>query len=316
MARFSGIFLSMLLLLTIVVPGCKAQTSASSGTALDAETSHRIKTEIRSRYNVSSQVDISLSDPKTGTVPGYDDVVVTFHGATKSTSFDFLISKDRKTLAHLEKIDISQDLMSKIDTKGRPIRGGDKAKVTIVNYDDFECPYCARMHEQLFPDLTQRYGDRIKVIYKDFPLLEIHPWAMHAAIDANCLADQNGSAYWDYADYVHANRNTISGKSQQEAFANLDNAATSQANKYHLDVSKAEACFKKQDESAVRVSIAEGDKLGIDSTPTLFVNGERVSGVIPEDQLHAIVDRALAETGQPVTATPAPSAKQPGDTKN
>lgn len=316
MARFSGISLNLLLLLTMVVPGCKAQTPVSSGTTLDAETSRRIKTEIRSRYSVPAPVDISLSDAKPGTIPGYDDLVVTFRGATKSTSFDFLISKDRKTLAHLEKIDISQDLMSKIDVKGRPIRGGDKAKVTIVNYDDFECPYCSRMHAQLFPDLIQRYGDRIKIVYKDFPLLEIHPWAMHAAIDANCLADQNGGAYWDYADYVHANRNTIGGKSQLEAFANLDTAATSQANKYHLDVAKAEACFKKQDEAAVRVSMAEGDKLGVDSTPTLFVNGERISGVIPEDQLHSIVDRALAEAGQPVISAPTSAAKQPGDTKN
>ncbi|HLW52153.1 MAG TPA: thioredoxin domain-containing protein [Candidatus Angelobacter sp.] len=313
MARFGGVLLSVFLFLLLIGPGCKAQNTGSSAAALDPQTAHRVRTEIRSRYNVPSQVEISLSDPKPGSIVGYDDLVVTFRGGTKTTNFDFLISKDRKTLARLEKVDISQDLMSKIDVKGRPIRGGENAKVTIVNYDDFQCPYCAKMHSALFPLLIQTYGDRVKVIYKDYPLLEIHPWAMHAAIDANCLGDQNGNAYWDYADYVHANRTTIAGHGQQEAFTNLDTAAKDQANKYHLDMGRAEACFKKQDDAAVRSSIAEGDKLGVDSTPTLFVNGERISGVIPEEQLRAIVDRALADAGQP--ATPASAAK-PVDTKN
>lgn len=322
MARFGSVCLKALLLLVLAAPGCKAQnpqsatSAAPPGTALDAETARRIRTEIRSRYSVSPQVEIELADPKPGTVPGYDDLVVTFHGGTKKTSFDFLVSKDRKTLARLEKIDISKDLMSKIDVQGRPIRGGDKAKVTIISYDDFECPYCSTMHAELFPGLTQTYGDKVKVVYKDYPLLEIHPWAMHAAIDANCLADQNGSAYWDFADYVHANRSTISGHSEQEAFSNLDTAASTQASKHHLDLAKADACFKKQDESAVRSSMAEGDKLGVDSTPTLFVNGERISGVIPPDQLRAIINRALSEAGEPTPSAPGSAAKQPGDTKN
>jgi len=313
--RLKGIFLTIFLGFAMLLPGCRAQ-SASAGSSLDAETVHRIRTEIRSRFNVSPQVQISLSDPKPGQFPGFDDVVVTFTGGSKSTSFDFLLSKDRKTLARLDKMDISQDLMSRIDVKSRPIRGGDKAKVTIVNYDDFQCPYCARMHSALFPDLVQRYGDKVKIVYKDYPLIEIHPWAMHAAVDANCLADQNGTAYWEFADYVHANRNTIGGKSQQEAFTNLDSAASSQVNKYHLDAAKAEACFKKQDEASVRGSMAEADKLGVDSTPTLFVNGERISGVVPEETLHAIVDRALAEAGQPVPSAPASATKQSGETKN
>jgi protein-disulfide isomerase len=286
----------------MIVPGCKAQ-SAGASSALDPETARRVRSEIRGRYSVPQQVQIELSDPKPGNTPGFDDLVITFRHDGKATTFDFLISKDRKTLARLEKIDISQNLMSKIDIKGRPIRGGASANVEIVNYDDFQCPFCARMHQALFPSLLQAYGNRVKIIYKDYPLVEIHPWAMHAAIDANCLGDQNGDAYWDFADYVHANRTAIGGQGPQEAFANLDNAATTQATKYHLDLAKAQACFKKQDDSAVEASIAEGNKLGVDSTPTLFINGEKITGVVPDDQLRAIVDRALAEAGAPARAS-------------
>lgn len=306
MARNSGIFLSTIFFLTLLGPGCKAQSSG----ALAPETLRRVQLEIRSRYNVPPSIEVAVADPKPSDIPGYDQIVVTFKGGTHTSTHDFLISKDRKNLAHLEKFDISQDLMAKIDVKGRAVRGKADAKVTIVNYDDFQCPFCSRMHAELFPGLIQDYGDKIKIIYKDYPLLEIHPWAMHAAINANCLAEQNGAAYWDFADYVHANQKVISGRNREEAAANLDKAATDQAEKNHLDVAKAQACFKKQDESGVRASMAEGDELGVDSTPTLFINGERITGAVPEGQLRAILDRAVGEAGNTAAASSSAGAKK------
>jgi protein-disulfide isomerase len=300
LARLGVISLSIFLCLALI-PGCKAQNAAAAGD-LDQEVARRIRTEIRSRYSVPPSVDISLSAPQASEIPGYEKVVVTFTHGEKKDTFDFLVSKDRKTLARLEKVDISKDLMSKIDVQGRPVRGDASAKVVIINYDDFQCPFCSRMHQTLFPGLIKTYGDKVKFIYKDYPLVEIHPWAMHAAIDANCLGEQNSSAYWDFADYVHGNQKGIAGHDQQEAFNNLDNVAGDQANKYHLDMAKVQACIKKQDATAVRASMAEGDKLGVDSTPTLFVNGERLSGAVPEEQMRAIIDRALAETGQRAAA--------------
>jgi protein-disulfide isomerase len=329
LARVSGIFLNIFLLLFLITqPGAatpaQKKTGASSTSSADKaaskskpdsaekkeeaavkpaepltpEISHRILTEIRSRYNVPSQISIALSEPKQGKTPGYDDVTVTFTGGTHTTKHDFLISKDRKTLAHLETIDISQDLMSKIDVKGRPVKGNPNAKITIVNYDDFQCPFCSRMHSTLFSNVFKDYADRVRVIYKDYPLVEIHPWAIHAAVDGNCLGEQNSQAYWDFADYIHANQKLVAGKSSTEAFANLDAAAKEQAQKHQLDQDKLQACVKKQDESAVRASMAEADKLGVDSTPTLFINGERFTGVIPEQELRAVLDRELAENGQ------------------
>jgi protein-disulfide isomerase len=302
LARISGIFLSTIFFLVMVGPGCKAQSSSAPG-AIPQDTLRRIQLEIRSRYNVPPQIQISVSDPKPSDVPSYDQLVVTFKGGEHTSTHDFLISKDRKTLAHIEKFDISEDVMSKIDVKGRPVRGNADAKVTIINYDDFQCPFCSRMHSQLFPGLMQAYGNKVKIIYKDYPLLEIHPWAMHAAINANCLGEQSGAAYWDFADYVHGNQKVIAGHSREEAATNLDNAATEQATKHHLDVAKAQACFKKQDDSGVRASMTEADKLGVDSTPTLFINGERITGAVPESELRAILDRALGEGASPAPAT-------------
>jgi protein-disulfide isomerase len=337
LARFSGAFFCILVLIVLAgrpgaaqaaAPAKKKSAAAAAPAKTDAqkkagpeadkapaakpadppapltpEVTHRILAEIRSRYSVPPQVNIALSSPKAGAMPGYDDLVVTFTGGTHTTNHDFLLSKDRKTLAHLETIDISQDLMSKIDVKGRPVKGNPDAKVTIVNYDDFQCPFCSRMHTTLFADVFKDYADRVRVIYKDYPLLEIHPWAMRAAIDGNCLGEQNSQAYWDFADYIHANQKAVSGKSRADAFANLDSAAKEQAQKHQLDQDKLQACVQKQDETAVRASIAEGDKLGVDSTPTLFVNGERFTGAVPEQELRALLNRALADAGQQAPAS-------------
>jgi protein-disulfide isomerase len=295
-----------LLFLIFMAGGCKAQSTTTSA-ALPAEVSYKIQAAIRSQYSVPSRVTISLSDPKPSDLPGYDQFTVTFTSPNNTSTHEFLISKDRKTLSHLEKIDLEKvdlprDLMAKIDVKGRPVRGNQTAKVTIINFDDFQCPYCSRMHATLFPSLLKQYGDKVKFIYKDYPLVEIHKWAMHAAVDANCLATQNNEAYWEFADYVHINQRTLAGHNSEEAFTNLDQAAQDQASKHKLDGEKLSACMKKQDESAIRASMAEGDKIGVDSTPTLFINGERVSGAVPEDEMRAMIDRALADAGQPQPA--------------
>lgn len=333
MARFNGIFLNTFLLVLLVSQPGVSQNAATTapkkatGTAttkpgaktakktpakkketateavakpvpLTPEITRRITTEIRSHYNVPAQVAITLSAPKPSTTTGYDEVVVTFSSDTKKTQHDFLVSTDRKTLAHVEKIDISQDLMSKIDVKGRPIKGNPNATVTIVNFDDFQCPFCSRLHATLFENVFKDYADRIRVIYKDYPLIEIHPWAMHAAVDGNCLGQQNAPAYWDFADYIHANQKLMTGKSRTDAFQNIDNLAKEQAQKHQLDIDKLQACMQKQDESAVRASMAEGDKLGIDSTPTLFINGEKYTGAVPAEELRSALDRALADSAQ------------------
>lgn len=303
MVRSRVFSLNVLFLMVLLGAGCRAQNSGK----LSPEISHRIQTEIRAHFSVPQRITITLSDPKPSEMPGYDSLQITFSGGSKPTTLDFLLSKDRKTVARLETIDISQDLMSKIDVKGRPIRGKSDAKVTIVNFDDFQCPFCSRMHATLFPGLLETYRDRVRFIYKDYPLVEIHPWAMHAAVDANCLADQSNDAYWTFADYVHNTQQQFRGKSVADALVTLDTAAKDQGAKYKLDATKLTACLSKQDESAVRASMAEAEKLGVDSTPTMFINGEKVSGVMPVEDLRAILDRALADAGQ---TPPAASAKK------
>ncbi len=263
-------------------------------------------------YTIPARVKVILGPVKSSEFPNYDALTITFDAGEKKQTYDFLLAKDGKTLLRMTKLDLSKDpfaeIMKKIDVGGRPTRGNTKAKVVAVNYDDFECPFCSRMHQTLFPDLLKEYGDRVLFIYKDFPLAEIHPWATHAAVNANCLAAQNQDAYWDFADYIHANQKEVnSEKSHDGQFATLDRMTIEQGQKHNLDRTKLQACVKAQQDDKVKTSVHEGEALGVEATPTMFVNGERVDGALSLSELRAVLDRALVQAGETPPARPAPA---------
>ena len=302
-------------LLLLLVAGCKAQDSP-----LNPKVDRRIEILVRSQLNVPQDWRVDVGPRSKSDIAGYDAVPITFTSSTdanKKQTLNFLISRDGNTLARLSKWDISKDPSEMISTDSRPVRGNPQAKVTIINFDDLECPYCARMHAQLFPDTINRYKDQIKVVYKDYPLIEIHPWALRAAIDANCIAIQNPTAYWNYVDYLHTHGDDITGPDRDpvKSAAALDKIARDEGQRSKLDTEKLNACLTKQDDSVVRASLKEGDALGVDGTPTLFINGERLSGALPESQVWLSIDRALKAEG--VTPPPAPNqSTQPGGAKN
>jgi protein-disulfide isomerase len=154
------------------------------------------------------------------------------------------------------------------------------------------------MHATLFPGLFKEYGDRVLFIYKDYPLEEIHPWAVHAAVNANCLGAQNTDAYWEYADYLHSNQGIISGqKGRDGQNTELDKLAIVQGQKHNLEEPKLQACLKAQDEKAVRASMKEGDSLGVDATPAMFINGQKLDGAVPADEVRLALDQALKQAG-------------------
>jgi protein-disulfide isomerase len=158
----------------------------------------------------------------------------------------------------------------------------------------------------LFPELLKEYGDRIAFVYKDYPLVEIHPWAIHASVDANCLATQNGDAYWDFADYIHANQSVVNSEKGRDAqFAALDRITSDQGQKHNVDMAKLQSCVKAQNDDAVKASIKEGDEAGVNATPTMFINGREVDGALPLSEFRAMFDDALTQAGVPAPSHPA-----------
>ena len=288
-----------LFVLLLVCLGCVAQSTPP-------DVARKVEHQVRAFYNVPAEVKVTVGAiTPGGDLPGYDTVAVTLDGQGKQKEYKFLLSKDRNTMLRVTKFDLTKDafteLMSKIDVAGRPTRGAKNAKVVVVNFDDFECPFCARMHQTLFPDALKEYGDRVTFIYKDDPLTEIHPWALHAAVDANCLAAQNNDAYWDFADYIHANKKEVDGeKTPSGRFDAVDKMAMLEGQKHNLDAGKLQSCVKAQNEDAVRASMKEADDLGINGTPALFINGQRIDGAVSIAEVRAALDTALRDAGEPV----------------
>jgi protein-disulfide isomerase len=294
-----------LLVLLLICLGCSAQSTSP-------EVAQRVERQVRAFYNIPASVNIKLSSLRPSAFPNYDALTITFDGGEKKQEYEFLLSKDGKTLLRMTKFDLSKDpyaeVMKKIDVSGRPTRGNKTAKVTAINYDDFQCPFCSRMHKNLFPELFKEYGDRVVFIYKDFPLAEIHPWATHAAVDANCLASQNNDAYWDFADYIHANQPEVNKeKGLDSQLAALDRLALQQGQKHSLDGAQLQACMKAQQDDKVKASLREGESLGVEATPTMFVNGEKIDGALPISDIRAVLDRALQQAGVPAPAHPVAS---------
>jgi protein-disulfide isomerase len=301
-----------LLLLLLVCLGCVAQSAPP-------DVARKIEHQVRAFYTIPAEVKVTVGaiTPSTDW-PGYDAVAVNIDGGDgKQKDYKFLLSKDRGTMLRVTKFDLTKDpfaeLMSKIDVKDRPTRGAKSAKVVAINFDDFECPFCSRMHQTLFPEIFKEYGDRVTFIYKDDPLTEIHPWALHAAVDANCLAAQSGDAYWDFADYIHSNKREVDvEKTPAARFEAIDKMTTLQGQKHNVDAVKLQACVKAQNEDAVRASMKEADGLGVNGTPALFINGRKIDGAVPIADVRAALDAALKDAGEPVPthpSAPAPASR-------
>ena len=309
---FPILFLRRLAVFSLLLSvGCSAQTSQPGS----PDVNQRIERQIHAYFNVPPDVKVTVGELKPSEFPDYSTVSITLSKGDKAQTMEFLLSKDAKTLLRMSKIDLTKDpyaeTMKKIDVAGRPVRGNPDAKVTIVNYDDFECPFCARMHTTLMSDVMKEYGDKVKIVYKDYPLT-MHPWAIHAANNANCLAKESEKGYWEFADYVHANQRAINGaqKDVQNAFNELDHIALDIGKKNGADIARLQACIKAQPDAVLKASMAEADALGVNATPTVFVNGQRLEGAVDIEEVRAAVNQQLLAAGVQPPAAPAQPTPQ------
>ena len=314
----------LVLIAALASLGCHAQSPAiTAGKPLSPATARRVEVLLRQKANLPPNSTVQIGVPEASELNGYESLSITFtNEGNVSRPIHFLISADGKTLAQFNKFDIAADPRALVSADGRPARGGPAtAPVLIVGFDDLECPFCARLHETIFPAITQRYGDKVHIVYKDFPL-EQHPWAMHASVDVNCLAVASPTAYWNAVDYIHAHASEMGAdpkdpkadKTLPRATEQLDKITEDQGAAQHVDPAPLDACIKKQDTAAIEASKKIGVGLNVDSTPALFINGAKIDGAVPIGFIFQIIDDALrAENVAPPPpyvepAAPAPAA--------
>jgi protein-disulfide isomerase len=192
-----------------------------------------------------------------------------------------------KLLAGLRKAEPLKILLkaprTEVASAGRPALGPTNAPVTIVEFSDFQCPFCERA-EPTVKEVIQKYGDKVRLVYVDFPL-PMHDHALDAAKAAQC-ADQQGK-FWPYHDQLFANQSKLSP---------ADLKAT--AKKVGLDTTKFDACFDQaKTEATVQRELEQGRALGIDGTPTFYVDGRQLVGAQPIDAFSGVIDEELAAKG-------------------
>lgn len=167
-----------------------------------------------------------------------------------------------------------------------PILGPVDAPITIVEFADFQCPYCVRHFEQTYPLIVAQYGDQVRFVFKNFPLNSIHPDADPAAQAAECAREQG--MFWEYHDLLFGGTQGL-GQAAYEAYAE----------ELGLDVAALNACLQEgRYAEAVNQDLALGQQLGVSSTPTFFINGIALVGAYPFDTFASIIDYELEASGQ------------------
>src|SRR5262245_6018545 len=171
-----------------------------------------------------------------------------------------------------------------VSIDGAPIRGAADAPVTVVEFSDFECPFCKQTHPTL-KQLLERYPGKVRLAYRDFPLDSIHPQARRAAEAARCAQEQG--KFWEYHDVLFT-------QSPQLAPEDLRRYAAQMG----LDVTKFDGCLSTGvHKAAVQRDLDEGNRLGITGTPAFFINGRTLSGAQPLEAFTRLIDQELARIG-------------------
>ena len=160
-----------------------------------------------------------------------------------------------------------------------PVRGDRSAGVTIVEFSDYQCPFCSRVNPTL-AKVLETYGNKVRIVFKDFPLPN-HPQAPKAAEAAHCAAEQG--KYWEMHDAMFGNQRALGVPALKQSAAGLG-----------LDAAKFDRCLDSgQYASKVAAGAAQGDKLGVNSTPTLYINGRPVIGAQPFEVFKSAIDEEL-----------------------
>jgi protein-disulfide isomerase len=255
----------------------KSATTSSSSANQQTPIQKTIEAYLRHLYAFGPDMLVTVSAPRETEVPGLLETTVSVKNGDSSEDAKFYISKDGKYLIRGDISDLGKDPLTEnralMDLKDAPSLGDAKAPVTVVEYSDFECPVCRNLHD-VMRGILQNYP-QVRLVFKDFPIESLHPWARTAALAGRCAYQQNQAAFWKMYDSIYDNQEVISA---ENAWAKMADYAAQSG----LNAEAFRSCMASPEAgAAVDASHANGQKLDVNSTPTVFVNGRRIVGADP-----------------------------------
>jgi protein-disulfide isomerase len=287
MTRRLAMFAS-LIVLSVLLPTGRASAQTPTATPAPAPTSPQsnplkpealqsIEKYLRNLFAWGPEFQLKLGTVVASPAPDIYEVPIeiTVNGQTDTGSV--FVTKDAQFLIRGEiksmKLDPFAENRAKIHLEDTPFRGPATAKVTVVDYSDFECPHCAQLYRNL-KALETKYP-QVKFVSKSFPLVQIHPWALQAAIGAQCALNQSQQAYWQVHDALFDNQDVLSAD-------NIWDKLIAFAEKAGVPADTFRACMTSPDsKAAVQRQIEEGQSLKLQSTPTIYINGRESQGADP-----------------------------------
>ena len=172
-----------------------------------------------------------------------------------------------------------------VKTDGDPSIGPDNAPVTIIEFSDYQCPYCEQWHQQVYQQLMEAYSGKIRFVYRDNPIPS-HPEAEPAAEAAECAGEQ--SAYWKFHDALFSGQYGLGRAAYEQYAADLG-----------LDTEAFAACVDSHKfRGEIEADASDAAKVGINSTPTFVVNGRLLIGALPFADFKQVIDEELAAANQ------------------
>lgn len=239
------------------------------------------------------QVAVQIDDPKPAPyMKGFNEVNVhlSYNGQGKDERY--FVSVDGTTLVKGDGYDLTknpfQAALDKITIAGQPTYGGgDKAPVTMAIFGDFQCPYCKAEAEVVRKNVEKTFNDQVRVVFKDFPLEAIHPWARAGSNAGRCVFAQGQPAFWTFHDWIYSTQQEITAENLTEKV--LGWAVTAK-----LDPIALKACMdSKALDAQVAANMAEARSVGVSATPTTFINGRKLEGTLQWEVLEQLIKMEL-----------------------
>jgi protein-disulfide isomerase len=233
-------------------------------------------------------IELAIGDPQPGPMPGFYEVKIRGSQGNASQEETFYVSKDGQKIIRGSVFDLGQNPfkfdLDKLKTENQPSFGTLGAPVVLVEFSDFECPFCREEARMLRENLLTAYPKEVRLYYMNFPLESLHPWAKAAAMMGRCIFHQNATAFWDYHDWIFAHQEEITPE-------NLKDKVLEFAAGKGIDTAQLSKCIdSRATEEEVDKTKVEGRALEVSSTPTLFVNGRRMVGTLQWADLKRVID--------------------------
>jgi protein-disulfide isomerase len=263
-------------------------TSALAAQTKSAFDKAAMEAYLRHLFLYLPEIRLDVADPSDSGVPGFKKVKVRASLGAQSEEKEFLVSNDGRKILQAQVYDIAENPfkpeLDRISTAGAPALGAPGAPVVIVLFSDFQCGYCKEEAKMLRENLLKEFPTQVRLYYKDFPLTQIHDWAQAAAAAGRCVAEQKPDAFWEFHDWVFENQSALTA-------AGFSPKLTEWAKSKSLDAARLDACrASKETGEAIARTVAEGRDLGVNSTPTMFVNGRRINFAIKWPNLKQVIE--------------------------